>query len=208
MLHNVCCIKGSDIVPPKTKTTKEEIIDAAIKIIDEKGYQNLTAREIASILRISTKPIYQNFSSMEDLKIQVLNKAYSIYASFVTQNDDYSALGQSLLYVRFAIEKKNLFNFIFMSRSNKYDSLKHLSRSLIKETKIIENIKGFTGLDENDVYELHLYIWMTLHGIATLASNNDLTITNEELSSFVKNLSMALREFYTRRKANDGSIKS
>ena len=48
--------------------TKEKILNVAEKILVDKGFSNLTARNIADTMGISTQPIYLEFVNMDDLK--------------------------------------------------------------------------------------------------------------------------------------------
>ena len=62
-------------MPPKTKFTKEEIVDAAYEILRVEGEEALTAREVGKRLGTSSSPIFTVFSSMGELKDAALKKA-------------------------------------------------------------------------------------------------------------------------------------
>ena len=48
---------------PKSKFTKEEIAEAALWIVREKGSDGLTAKAIADALGTSTRPVFTAFGS-------------------------------------------------------------------------------------------------------------------------------------------------
>ena len=53
MLHNACFIIACErkiTMPPKPKYTKEEIINAALDMVREKGADSLTARDLGAKL--------------------------------------------------------------------------------------------------------------------------------------------------------------
>ena len=61
-------------MPPKVKITKEDIVNAAVALVRQRGPQALNARELASRLRCSTQPIFSNFASMEQLRLSVMEE--------------------------------------------------------------------------------------------------------------------------------------
>lgn len=54
--------------------TKEKLILSAMKIIDEKGYQNFTVRELAGQLNISDAAIYRHFKSKTEIVAEILKE--------------------------------------------------------------------------------------------------------------------------------------
>lgn len=56
--------------------TKEKILNVAEKILVDKGFSNLTARNIADTMGISTQPIYLEFVNMDDLKRTLIKSLF------------------------------------------------------------------------------------------------------------------------------------
>lgn len=69
-------------MPPKFRFTKEEITDAAVVLVREKGMESLTARELASRLGASAKPIFGQFGSMREVRASVIARASQIQSEF------------------------------------------------------------------------------------------------------------------------------
>lgn len=55
-------------MPPKSKYTKEEIVNVALNMVREKGADSLTARDLGARLETSARPIFTALENMEDLK--------------------------------------------------------------------------------------------------------------------------------------------
>ena len=55
-------------MPPRTKITKDMIINAAFEIIRDDGADMINARKIAEKLKCSTQPVLYQFKSMEKIK--------------------------------------------------------------------------------------------------------------------------------------------
>ena len=49
---------------PKNKFTKEEMTEAAVQVVRQKGYGALTAQSIAEVLGTSTRPVFTCFETM------------------------------------------------------------------------------------------------------------------------------------------------
>ncbi len=68
---------------PKVKFTKEEVIAAALQLVQERGMDALTARALAARLGSSPKPIFGLFQNMEEVQTQVLEAAKALYQSYL-----------------------------------------------------------------------------------------------------------------------------
>ena len=99
-------------MPPKIKTTKEEIITAAVEIVRELGAGEINARTIAARLNCSTQPVFSNFASMEELRFAVVERADELCREYMQREiasgkyPEYKASGMA--YIRFAMEEKEL----------------------------------------------------------------------------------------------------
>ena len=51
-------------MPPKPKFARDEIVQAALTIVSEKGVESLTAKELGDALGASARPIFTVFASM------------------------------------------------------------------------------------------------------------------------------------------------
>jgi AcrR family transcriptional regulator len=65
-------------MPPKTKFSKNEIIEAAFKIASKEGFSGITARCVAAKLKSSVAPIYVNFATIDDLVRAVVERVFAI----------------------------------------------------------------------------------------------------------------------------------
>ncbi|MBR5140792.1 MAG: TetR family transcriptional regulator, partial [Clostridia bacterium] len=70
-------------MPPKVKTTKDDIIHAAINLVREGGAEAINARNIAAALKCSTQPVFSNFASMTELKFKVIEEADKLYNKYI-----------------------------------------------------------------------------------------------------------------------------
>ena len=103
-------------MPPKAKFTREEVIEAALKIVMREGIENLTARALAGELGSSARPVFTVFSGMDEVQCEVQKAAHALYNKMVEQGlkENLAFKGVGKAYIRFAIEYPKLFQMLFM----------------------------------------------------------------------------------------------
>mgnify|MGYP000852017104 FL=1 len=80
----------------KPKTRKDRILDAALRIFAEKGFQNATITEISKKAGVSEATIYEYFGTKEDLLFAIPEKI---------SNDTFEASSKVIPYIKGAEEK-------------------------------------------------------------------------------------------------------
>lgn len=183
-------------MPPKVKTTKEDIIKAAISLIREGGWEAVNARALALSLGCSTQPIFSNFSTMEELEKEARKEAYSIYLSFLEREAEegkyprYKSFGMA--YTRFAREEKELFKLLFMS-----DIKGEVSPSAPDFTESVNMIMSSNGISRECAERFHLEMWICVHGIGAMLATSFLSFEPEEISGILSDVYEGLRAKHT-----------
>ena len=178
-------------MPPKVKITKEEIVNTALRLVQQNGADAINSRNIATALGCSTQPIFSNFESMEELHQAVLNAAYNLYASTIEQEvasgkyPPYKAFGMA--YIRFAQEEKELFKLLFMCDRQGED--------LIPTTDFydsIDMIMAANHITKEQAARMHLEMWTCVHGIGTMIATSfyspDWTLISDMLTDVYQGL--------------------
>lgn len=183
-------------MPPKAKTTREEIVSAAVNIVRAQGAQALNARTLAAALQCSTQPIFSNFASMDALRLAVADKADALCRAYIQREVDsgkypaYKASGMA--YIRFAKEEKELFKLLYM-RDRTGESIPE-STELGNEMEHI--VHHNTGLEGMNVRLFHLEMWAYVHGIATMFATGYLELEWELVSKMLTDAYQGLRKQY------------
>ena len=161
----------------KTEVFKKDIVEAAVELVKAQGSDALNARSLAAKLGCSTQPVFSNFKSMEELYSAVLARTLEIYNSFVEETvksgkyeTPYKA--QGMAYILFAIQQPNLFKLLFM-RDRKKDE--HSSEDDLFE-EVLPLIMKANGYTEEQARLFHLEMWITVHGIASMAATGYCTL--------------------------------
>ena len=179
-------------MPPKTKITKDEIIETALELVRKHGESSINARAIASFLNCSTQPIFSNFSNMDELRKAVITRAYNIYLNFIKSESEnqkypqYKAFGMA--YVRFANEEKALFKLLFMRDRTTED----LSPSSDFE-KSVEIIMKNNNVTREKAMLIHLEVWSCVHGIGVMLATSFLPLEYEFVSDILTDVYQGIR---------------
>ncbi len=185
-------------MPPRVKITKDEIIRAGLDIIRKDGVSALNARSVSASLGCSTQPLFSNFSSMEELEGAITVAAYDVYLGFLNteaekkQYPRYKAYGMA--YIRFAKEEKELFKHLFMRDRTNEDTTPTLD---FEES--VEMIMQGCDVTREKAMLMHLELWSSVHGIATMLATAFLPLEEELVSSMISDVYFGIRARHTGR---------
>lgn len=178
-------------MPPKAKFTKEEVVEAALKIVMREGIENLTARALAGELGSSARPVFTVFSGMDEVQCEVIKAAHALYNKMVEQGlkEDLAFKGVGKAYIRFAIEYPKLFQMLFMREKSTVPELNSVL-GMIDENygKILQSIEIGYGFDIETSKEIYRHLWIYSHGIAVLLATNVCRFTADEISGMLSDV--------------------
>lgn len=165
-------------MPPKPMISKQDIIKAAIQIVQEHGMSNVNARSLAKVLNCSTKPLFRIYKNMEELKSDIMVELNAYYNSFMDSRmtKENRLLSQSIAHIEFARNEKMIFNTLFMNMTMAGSSLHDVIHAEWNRASI-ENVKTISGLPMDKAEMLFINIWLYSHGIATQIVSNGIDIS-------------------------------
>ena len=70
-------------MPPKTRITKEVILNKSFEIAQEEGVESLNVRYLAKKIECSTMPIFKVFSNVNELKVELKKAIEEYYDGFI-----------------------------------------------------------------------------------------------------------------------------
>jgi AcrR family transcriptional regulator len=162
--------KDGDILGPKTKFTREQIIDAAFDIAKSEGIDSITMRKIAEKMGSSVAPIYVNFKNVDELNEALIEKIISISRQLLLEENTgnpFRDIGMASL--RFAMEYSVIFRDMVI-KSGKYMQGydEKIMPTLIEEMQKDPELRGFT-IDELKTILLKIRIFQL--GLSMMAAN-------------------------------------
>ncbi|MBQ7612020.1 MAG: TetR/AcrR family transcriptional regulator [Spirochaetaceae bacterium] len=174
-------------MPPKKRITKDMIINGAIEVTKQTGYESINARSVAEYLGCSTQPIMYHFATIEDLKQAAyaqVDKMHSEYLMAIS-SEETALLEIGLNYIRFAVEKPGLFRFLFQSGYAKESSLLEMIDS--KEVRpVLAALRKASCLTTKKIKQVFLTVALFVHGYASLIVNNGLDYDEKLVSKHLE----------------------
>lgn len=171
-------------MPPKTRISREMILETAFRLVREEGDGAVNARRIAECLNCSTQPVMYNFKTIEELRQEVYKMAdayHTDYIMSVEEKDDLPLLAVGLNYIRFGYEEKNLFRFLF--QTNQFSGMN--LNALFSDpalSGVMDMVAGEMGGSLEAAKELFRKVAVVVHGYASLLANNALEYDEDACS--------------------------
>ena len=151
----------------RLRFTKEVVIEAGYELMKKEGFQNISVRKIANYLKCSTAPIYFNFSTVDELKEEIINVCKEKLKKYLYGNySERKILSGAIGFVIFAREEKELFKTIFLDTTERFEKLyEQTLKALLTKENLMES---FPALKEEDAKKAVDKIWYFLFGYATM----------------------------------------
>lgn len=174
---------------------KNIILEKTKDFINEKGTNEINARNLCKYIGCSTQPLFKNFGSMEELKIELKKYLHDYYDEFIykiVNKDDY-LYTISYAYALFALKESNIFKALFMTElagSRTIDEV--LTSSWNIET--IESIPKQYNITKSQAKKLYRDVRFYTHGLACQLACNSILVTEKEIKKLIKDLIEKLKE--------------
>ncbi|HVT92120.1 MAG TPA: TetR/AcrR family transcriptional regulator [Bryobacteraceae bacterium] len=147
------------------------LIEAGLKIIEEKGVRALTLRELAARVGVSRMAPYRHFPDKEALLGAICEAGFSEFADSLesarnSAGPDFAARlsAMAVAYVRFAAGHRAHYEVMFAVRRESEATAR--SFEILRET--IEEGQRNGEVREGDPTDLARVVWTVVHGISTL----------------------------------------
>lgn len=191
-------------MPPRVNVTGEQVLDAALVLVREKGYASLNAREIAKTLGCSTQPIFSRFASMDLLRAALHRHLGEYFNSYVHKRmvgeNPFRQVG--LAYIGFAKEEPNLFRVLFMSDLQRLDGFGGFFGE-VENVEVARNLASGLGVSLEAAKRIFMKSWIFSHGIASMIATNSIQLTDDEIQQM---LGESYRAFLLQEKQVEGEI--
>ena len=178
---------------PKNKFSKEEMVEAAMRVVRAKGIAGLTAKTMADELGTSTQPVFTAFGSMDTVRQEVYAAAVRVYDGYADAGlkENIPFFGVGMQYIRFAREEPELYRFLFLTQTQDQEysamkSMRHL-QELVRPTLV--SIYHITA-EEADLYFRDLLF--VVHSLSTLIVTGDCPYSDREIGQILTGFSISI----------------
>ena len=165
-------------MPRKAQYNRQQIIDAAYELARKQGMEAVVSRSVAARLGCTTMPIFSFFTSMEELRGEVYERAKKTCVDYLMEALDYTPAFKEfgLRWVQFACREPALFTILFSDDpASVTDDFSSLFESITQSI-----IDGF-GLDVPEAQELLYQMLIHANGIASFLKHKPDRLSVREL---------------------------
>ena len=189
---------------------KEKILEGALDIITEMGFNNLTMRKLAQKIGMTAPNIYNYFSGKDELYINIVIRGFEMLRNDLREayqeNSDMISKVRGMIeaYLTFGLTKPRYYDIMFTLPTPKhndyvgteYEALSTIEHNISLEIAdmVLKASADFSGSDkESESVELRIaQVWSLLHGMVSLYNSQ---IINYVVKDADKTYSKLIEEY-------------
>ncbi|MDX8349578.1 TetR/AcrR family transcriptional regulator [Cognatiyoonia sp. IB215446] len=167
----------------KPDNLKEALVDEAFSVIEEKGVEQLSFREISRRLGVSHQAPYKHFASRDHILAAVIGRCFDAFASHLNNRpkadssvDDLRNMG--LAYMGFAEQHPLMYRLMFNTALPPvHDHPEMLAKSqhafaLLRDRLATMELRDPATDVPDPARHDAVFIWAALHGLASLMQSD------------------------------------
>lgn len=180
----------------ETTTTSERIVEATLKILEDKGESAVSMRAVASVVGITPMAIYHYFPDRKALLDFVVDREFEKFLGYIQarplQGSEESSLLDSMdSYVDYAFDRPRIFDYVFSQprpNARRYpdDFRARRSPTMNPIADIVEQAMETGYLRRDDVWEVALELWAHAHGYISLYRGGRFNLSETEFRELVR----------------------
>ena len=178
---------------PKNKFTREEMVAAAVRVVQKLGAAALTAKSLAEELGTSTQPVFTCFGTMDTAKAEVYAAAERMFDEYLTAGlkEKIPFLGFGTQYIRFARKEPELYRLLFLTRpddmgSGAFSVMRHM-QALVRPS-----LMEIYHISEQEADRYFRDLWLVVHSLATLTVTGDCPYSDREIGQILTGFSVSI----------------
>jgi len=158
--------------------TRTNILDAALQIVKEEGWQALSMRKIADVIEYTAPIIYEYFSNKEAILLELNRKGFLILAKDLREAKSKHRLPAKQLeamweaYWNFAFANKELYQGMFGVTTNcSCEMVNNLPEADLPWdiiTEVIGELMGITDMESEVICTKYYTLWSVVHGLVSI----------------------------------------
>lgn len=186
---------------------KSAILEAAMELILDQGFENVSIRKIAERIHYSPATIYLYFKDKQDILHHLHTEGFRRFAEAQKGLEDIAdpavrMYKHGMVYIRFALANPEYYQLMFIlkgtakqyARTDEPDGSRETYEVLRNNLRLYQEQGNLQGINLD---HLAFLFWSTVHGMASLLISERLNITKEQAEQFVHGAFEALRELYS-----------
>jgi len=184
---------------------KDRILDVALQLIIEEGFNNLSMRKIASRLGITAANIYNYYSGKDEINLNIRIRGFELLHSMLLKESGRKTPISSRIkglvwaYVNFGTTYPGYYDLMFNLHTPKYidyvgTDLEEVAafekatamKNFHLVAGIIRELTGSGEDHEQEIRDINIQLWADLHGIISLFNSRVLAEVDEDSMKALK----------------------
>lgn len=182
-------------MPSSPRIPKEMILQAALELLIEKGYNSVTIKAVAEKLNSSTQPVSWHFGNMDGFRKAFVDYALS-YANGKMKSTSknsvtaFTEVGNA--YVDIAFDTPNLFRYLYLDGGSEYSvGTFETFLSVVNNPGLIRSAADFFAISEEKASEYLINTIVYAHGLLSLVVAGVLKADRQEVKDKINNAGFA-----------------
>ena len=183
----------------EVELVKNRIIEEALHMIAEYGYDGFSIRKLGPKLGMAPKTVYNYFQNKDEVYLHVLTRGFEIlfdelYAQAMRMDDPFDKLTAiSQAFIRFGFQQSNYYDIMFTLHVPKFNDysgtplegpahheLTIAMKSLTLFIEVMEELSSQYGtIDKDDARLCAVQLFVGMHGIVSLNNNSMLDYVHD-----------------------------
>ena len=169
---------SKDRIQRLKEETRVNILDAALQIVKEDGWQALSMRKIADVIEYTAPIIYEYFSNKEAIVLELTRRGYLILSKDIQEAKDKHRLPAKqleamwLAYWNFAFANKELYQGMFGVTTNcSCDMINTMPEADLpwdQFTEVIGKLMHIEDLESEIICTKYYTFWSVVHGLVSI----------------------------------------
>lgn len=181
-------------MPSSPKIKKEDMLQAALKLIAKNGYAALNIKAVAKELGCSTAPISWQFGGMDGLREELIPfvEQYIENTYYSQSNNEFTTFEQrGKGTIDLALENPNLFRFLYTGeRSQLLSTGFKLHMDSLDADNLYQKMAEMLGITPKQVMDFAMTMMVYTQGIGTLIASGIVKDTKENMYCMLHNTGM------------------
>lgn len=175
-------------------TTREKLIESAIRLLEDKRGEDLSLREVAKASGLTHNAPYRHFADKEDLLAALAAVGFRKLSKAMRQ-EEVGLAGMNRAYMKVCFESPELMRLMFNPRGEcptsgaEAQSAAAEAYGLLLETITQE----FPGLNEMERHRKAVEAWSLIHGFASMHRDGTFVFLPEEALPTPESLAKSLK---------------
>lgn len=158
----------------RNRVNKDAVLKVAIEIVDDKGFESLSLKQIAEKLHIQTPSLYNHIESLQEIQdmiaVEGLKGLYDkMLHSTIGVSGDTAILSMSKAYLDFARKHPGLYEISQRAKNWHNEEQIDMAEKIIQ---LVIKVIAVYDLKEEEVIHTIRTLRSILHGFALLESNS------------------------------------